>query len=587
MKHNKNINIVFSILIILGLAFSLSPVKTAEATGHSTYYVVSSIGNDTTCDGKSATVTSSSVCPFATIEHAIAAAASSDTIRVSIGSYTNVEFNPWTWTGKNLSFIFEDGVVLDNMGDGCFLIQTDYNRFTSVVPGQASCRLDQSHGQAGTAAIGFEIASGVKDIVIDGMNIYGKGNWQFGYDQEGITFDGSNSNIQVVNSNIHNLGADINFVSTPTGVIDIQGNNFYNSLYTVKAPEGSAFSLKYNSWGSYSGPNSQGYGTVGFDTSLLQNWTFAALSIESTNNANEVVLNNNITFTFSMSARRVLGLDFAITFDPTVLEYVSSDLSNSVFSSEKSVNATDASTGRIKFHGLGQTIEGTPYQPISSYSTEVFNVTFKGKAVNTYNIGITDPNDVRVAMDQDNGPSNWIYINNFPTYSDNSGTVLPNYKTVIGTVSMQGRVDRDGAIVKLWQNADEKYSNTSINRMTNNVSLTDVTFGTYVISIIKDGYLDINKTMARSMTISTSAYTITTLELKGGDANDDDSITIADATLIGNDYGQTTSFTDFTDINSSGKVDIFDLALMGGNYGMTSFDDVVDTVPAYTSWTAQ
>ena len=571
-----------SALFILGLALSMLPVQTARAASI-TYYVAASVigANDTTCDGRSATAVSAEVCPFATIQKAITTAVDGDIIRVyeyTGSAYANTLNAPWTWTGKSLSFYFEDGVLLNNFGEGCFLITTNFNRLTSVNPGMAKCQMLETAGDV----IGLEVASGVHDIVVDGLIFQGPGVI-IGSTSDGIRFDGSNYNIQVVNSWFTTYVNGINFMDSPTGVIDIQGNNFtHNTGFGILAPSGSTFSIKYNSWNSKAGPGALNADAVsGFDVAYYTPWTYAGMAFSEPLGLDKVAKDGQITYTFITTVRQVLGLDLTITFNKTALEYVSSNVDSSKFPVEQSVDASAANTsGIIKFHGVG-----AGHLPVSGDDQEIIQVTFKGKTVGAYDIRTSIQN----AMSQANGPSNWVYEYSFPNsqYID-TGEVIQNYKVVTGTISMQGRVARDGAVVKLWQTDVEKFTGTSSNQITNNVSLTDVVFGSYVVSVVKDGYLDINSSMARSATFSSTAFTIKSLELKGGDANDDDVINVSDATLIGADYGKTSEFTDFTDINSSGKVDIYDLALMGGNYDATSSDTVVvDNVPAYLAWTAQ
>ncbi|NTW99929.1 MAG: hypothetical protein HGB35_08400, partial [Geobacteraceae bacterium] len=535
----------------------------------------------TACDGKSATDVTGGVCPFVTIEKAIDTAADGDIIRVyeNTGSgYSNAVVAPWTWTGKSLSFYFEDGVVLNNAGKGCFLITTNNNRLTSVNPGMAKCQMIAAAGDV----IGLEVASGVHDIVVDGLKFQGPGVVG-GSTSDGIRFDGSNSNIQVVNSWFGTYVNGIQFIDTPTGVIDIQGNNFeHNTGFGILAPTGSTFSIKYNSWNFSTGPGTLYADKVsGFDAAYYTPWTYAKLSLTEPLGLNKVAKNDSITYTFSTSVQQVLGVDLTITFNKTALEYVSSNVASTAFPVEQILDTSAAaSDGIIKFHGVG-----TGHLPVSLDGQEIMKVTFKGKTVGAYDIKTS----VQYAMSQANGPSNWVYDSAFPTPSNiSAGEVIQNYKAVTGTISMQGRVARDGAVVKFWQTDVEKFTGTTSNQITNNISVADVLFGSYVVSVVKDGYLDINTTMARSATFSNTAFTINSLELKGGDANDDDAIDVSDATLIGGDYGKTSGFTDFTDINSSGKVDIYDLALMGGNYDATSSDTVViDNKPAYLAWTAQ
>jgi hypothetical protein len=69
--------------------------------------------------------------------------------------------------------------------------------------------------------------------------------------------------------------------------------------------------------------------------------------------------------------------------------------------------------------------------------------------------------------------------------------------------------------------------------------------------------------------------TLSTIVLMGGDANDNDTVDVNDAGLIGGQYGgsPTCPLTgSCADVNGDGKVDILDLTLMGGNYGIAGSD---------------
>jgi hypothetical protein len=82
------------------------------------------------------------------------------------------------------------------------------------------------------------------------------------------------------------------------------------------------------------------------------------------------------------------------------------------------------------------------------------------------------------------------------------------------------------------------------------------------------------------VTVSGGGLTLTSLELLGGDANDDNVIDATDATLIGGEYGNSGAGIGnaAADINADDAVDILDLTLMGGNFTETS-------AAAYAGWT--
>ena len=59
------------------------------------------------------------------------------------------------------------------------------------------------------------------------------------------------------------------------------------------------------------------------------------------------------------------------------------------------------------------------------------------------------------------------------------------------------------------------------------------------------------------------------MELRAGDADDDNDVDLDDATIVGGLYG-TGTIADRGDINFDNRVNIQDLALIGGNYELQS-----------------
>ena len=71
-----------------------------------------------------------------------------------------------------------------------------------------------------------------------------------------------------------------------------------------------------------------------------------------------------------------------------------------------------------------------------------------------------------------------------------------------------------------------------------------------------------------------------TVVLLGGDASNNDVIDGADASCIGGAYGVAPQVcgSGTSDVNEDGKMDILDLTLMGGNFGKTSSDTYPPTL---------
>ena len=152
--------------------------------------------------------------------------------------------------------------------------------------------------------------------------------------------------------------------------------------------------------------------------------------------------------------------------------------------------------------------------------------------------------------------------------------------TVTGRISMQGRWYSGGVPVEFGGSSlgFGPYTSTSTDVFGSaNFSFTNVGDDTYVFTTNQPRYLNVT---GSSKTFDVNpGLVMTPLELKGGDANSDNTIGVADASIVGTDYGKSSGFANVnSDINFDGKVNIFDLAMVGGNFNLTS-------ATAYTSWT--
>jgi hypothetical protein len=212
----------------------------------------------------------------------------------------------------------------------------------------------------------------------------------------------------------------------------------------------------------------------------------------------------------------------------------------------------------LSFTGTGITVGGnTTVSTLASGESTVLNltITFANPGAQSVVVNLTDPAAT---------PATTVLAT-----LTHDVTVNANF-TVTGTISMQGRTFRGGVPVLLTNLGLEPYGpfpGTSTNVLGNNLLITNVAQANYSFITDQDRYLDVIAANNKSIAI-TGNKTITALELKGGDANDDNEIEVGDAGIIGGVYGQSGNLQ--ADVNYSGKVDIFDLALVGGNYGLTS-----------------
>jgi len=153
--------------------------------------------------------------------------------------------------------------------------------------------------------------------------------------------------------------------------------------------------------------------------------------------------------------------------------------------------------------------------------------------------------------------------------------VYANIASVTGTVSMQGRTYRGGVLFTLAGDFGfGPYYATSVDALSNNVAFANLASGTYTITVTQARYLDVTADLGAQIDLS-STQTIAALELKAGDADDDNNIDVDDASIVGGQYKQPSPTNG--DINFDGIVNIQDLALVGSNYDVTS-------AIAYAGW---
>ena len=156
--------------------------------------------------------------------------------------------------------------------------------------------------------------------------------------------------------------------------------------------------------------------------------------------------------------------------------------------------------------------------------------------------------------------------------------VYANY-SVTGTVSMQGRTYRGGVLVTLTGPAlfaYGPYTATSLDVISSNVSFSNVAESTYTVTVTHARYLDVSSDLMKTKLVNATPTVLTSLELKGGDATDNQVVNLGDASAIGSQYGFSGT-TNNGDVNFSGRVDVFDLVLVGGNWNLTA-------AAAYGGW---
>jgi len=543
---------VLFLAMALGLAMPTQPAWAIPAAP-STVWV------DDTYDAASCTVAGHTfgVDCFAAIQGGVTAVSSGGTVNVAEGTYAESV----NITIPGVTIVLSPGTVIVPSSP-CFTVSASD---TTLIGGVCEPSLGSNGVQTGAV---------VSNLVIKNMEIRnGTGTG------DGIHLGHNVTNLQIINNYIHNMGGDgIEYAASTTvsGVHEVQGNLFQlNGGSGVNNASGNLYVVEYNSWNDIAGPN-VGSGDGANGSLDFTPWTHVGLSVSysvgSSPVANKVGEGYKITYNIKMDAAEVFGADFDLNYDSTKLSVVLATNGGS-FTPRDLCTINTATPGVVSFCG-SRTITA-----LNGSAQPVFTVVFQGVASSTpgsVTLDLDGADDV-FGMAPPSGASNNIYA---AALTDGSVTVYDT-TTVTGCVDLQGRANDSGAGMTFAAGTGVGYGpfvNTSTNSCT--VSLSNVVWDTYPVTVSMARYLDVTVASGRSAAITADNQVLSTLVLLGGDAYDDDIIDISDATIIGGQFGNIgAGITDTrADINNDGTIDIFDLVLMGGNYGKTS-------ATAYSGWT--
>jgi len=255
----------------------------------------------------------------------------------------------------HLKIVLTDGVKIQATSP-CFTVEADYTTIKAENIGMAAC-------VTAAGSNGIDVADGVVNLTVDGLEIYGPGN-------DGIHFNGVITDVVLKDNLIHDLAGNGVFfgaqpVAQTVGAIDIHGNMFQNNA--LNGIEAGAFTVpaEYNSWGNVAGAAAGDGASSGV---VADPFTHVDIYLESSGTpwANQVVSGQTITYTVMGHLVNASGADFVLTY-PENLTYVSSTAPKT-FGLLDAVTHT-AGSRSLQFMGYSTTGNKTGTLPL-------FNVTF-------------------------------------------------------------------------------------------------------------------------------------------------------------------------------------------------------------------
>ena len=274
------------------------------------------------------------------------------------------------------------------------------------------------------------------------------------------------------------------------------------------------------------------------------NWQ-PAITLAVDVNADEVYPGDVTTVDLNVLwAQDLYGLQTECAVDPAILDTQSGAFGPFFDTPLVGINSADSGAGTW-FGGVSQQSPGAPLSGNGLYATMTYQALSPGTS------GITCEG---LAADID-GFELPLVIN------DSSLTVLA-FGSITGTVTYQGHLDHANIDV------------VATGPVTN--SGTTGSAGDFEIDQLKSGSYDVeaNAPLYLPSCITTpvdngqvTALAATTL--RGGDANNDEQLSIGDATLIGANFGLEVPPGDpAADINADARVNVQDLSILGGNFGL-------------------
>lgn len=230
------------------------------------------------------------------------------------------------------TILLADGTVIDANGP-CFEVNANNVTIETESPLGAVC-YPGSHGVVvGAGVDSFELIS----LEIDGTDMTA-GN--------GVHFAGAVSNVWLVNNFIHDIqgtptatGNGVFFTSGLGGFHNfIQGNLFHNNAGNGIEAGAAVIDARYNAWGDVAGA------TAGDGASTGVNWdnsTHVDLNLKSSGTVypNQVVKDNQITYTVYGSLANIQGMEFTLTL-PEQVSYVANSFSQVLSSGFSNVGAS-------------------------------------------------------------------------------------------------------------------------------------------------------------------------------------------------------------------------------------------------------
>jgi hypothetical protein len=428
---------------------------------------------------------------------------------------------------------------------------------------------------------GILVNAGANNFILDGVQVT---NWL-----DGVQVSGAVESLKIVNNWIHSNSDDgLQVDAAPSGVVTIEGNLFkVNTGVGVEYNGTGSLDATYNSWGDVAGPTGLGTNVIYYP------WTFSEIyfDLDPGTTGDQFTRRVAETDVFDVAimgdAENLYGLSFKFSFDSTRLA-----LNSTTFSApwtDKCTLLKDLESDEV---GYLCNLTSDPEWDGGKIATFNFTATNSGDAsfdvFSDTSLSSAAKGGVKVFVNNAgyNDPST---ADRLVTDTNDGLLVIDDIANFTGFIDLQGRANDAGALLAVY-NADTggtllatatslssgKYTTVYEAGQLLVVSTDDPLYSVpYYLFVDRALYLPSLNPFVTAQLYSSPTTSLYQLLLLGGDSTDNNTIDIADAACIGADYGDSSNTCSGeaganSDVNGDGVVNIYDLTLMGGNYGLST-----------------
>ena len=271
---------------------------------------------------------------------------------------------------------------------------------------------------------------------------------------------------------------------------------------------------------------------------------------------------DNIIIDVRITANDMNGVEFDLDFDDTLLHVVNVTAGSMWSGHNYNVVQNTVSGGTIEFAVFLQEAD----TDMDVTDGQVARIEFHGDDAG---ISALDLNDAIASTIEGEAIE--------PVLLEDGTLTVFGHGCVEGVVEVQGRSgpDWDGALVTVSGGPGGGYSyNTPVTNSDGTWEICDIVEGDYDVAVEMALYLD---GLKQDVSITDEGHTdVGQVKVLGGDCNDSDGvlpcgsgpygINVLDATIVADEFGNTSPTDARADINDDNTVNILDAALLGGNW---------------------